>query len=100
MKFKMSVPTTDHWNGEDKVLHCALSITMAATATVSFNLAGLDSPALLGFAASMAVGVAKELKDAFTESGSGFSYKDLAADAVGSALGISVASVIISEVAK
>ena len=95
MKFKLSSPDLDKWNGEDKVLHFTLSASMAVLATVLAHSLHLPSPAACAFAVSMLVGIAKELKDAITEEGSGFSTKDLVADAWGSALGMSVASVVM-----
>jgi len=95
MKFKLSSPEFDKWNGEDKVLHFAFSASMAFFAAVLARSLHWESPALCGFAASMLVGIAKELKDATTESGSGLSYKDLTGDVLGAGLGVSTAAALL-----
>lgn len=96
MKFKLSSPDIDKWNGEDKVLHFSLSAAMALLASVLFHSLHFSEYIACAFAASMLVGIAKELKDAMTEAGSGFSEKDLIADGLGSALGVAFAAALIA----
>lgn len=96
MKFKLSSPELDKWNGEDKVLHFSLSAAMAFNAAVLFHSLHFSEYIACAFAVSILVGFAKEIKDAMTETGSGFSYKDLTADALGSALGVAFAASFIA----
>lgn len=84
--------SADEWTGEDKKQHFIGSAAMAAVASVAFK--DSDHPVLYPFAASLSVGLAKELLDS-TGGGSGFSYKDLAADALGAALGVAVGNGVI-----
>lgn len=95
MNFKLSSPEVDKWNGEDKALHFALSALMASIFYVCAFAIDLPAATEIAFGASLLVGIAKELKDAMAETGSGFSYKDLVADALGSALGVAFAAVLL-----
>lgn len=80
----------ESWNGQDKQKHFVGSVVMAGTIS-----AYTDSPTK-GFAASMAVGIAKELYDSKRAGGSGFSYKDLTADVLGSAVGAYIGGCLVS----
>lgn len=83
----------DDWTGEDKNKHFAGSALMGVAASVAFK--DSDHPVLYPMAAVLAVGLAKEIRDEVATSGSGFIYKDLAADALGAALGVSVGNGVI-----
>lgn len=83
----------DDWTGDDKNKHFAGSALMGVAASVAFK--DSDHPVLYPMAAVLAVGLAKEIRDEVAPAGSGFSYKDLAADALGAALGVSVGNGII-----
>lgn len=96
MKFKLSSPEFDKWNGEDKVLHFSLSSVMSFNLVALFYYLNFPEYIACAFVVSMLVGIAKELKDALTETGSGFSDKDLTADALGSALGVAFAAALIA----
>lgn len=88
-----AMASADDWTGDDKNKHFAGSAAMALAATVVFK--DSEHPVLYPFAAALAVGLAKEIRDEVATNGSGFSYKDLAADALGAALGVSVGSGVI-----
>ena len=81
----------DRWNGADKPKHFAVSAVSAATVEGLF--ANSLSP-LQRFGLAMAPGVAKELAD-MRRGGSGFSGKDLVADAIGAASGMALHGLII-----
>lgn len=83
----------DEWTGEDKKQHFAGSALMGVAASVAFK--DSEHPVLYPMAAVLAVGLAKEIRDEVATAGSGFSYKDLAADALGAALGVSVGNGVI-----
>lgn len=83
----------DDWTGDDKNKHFAGSAAMGVAATVVFK--DSEHPVLYPFAATIAVGLAKEVYDEVKSGGSGFSYKDLAADALGAALGVSVGNGVL-----
>jgi putative lipoprotein len=78
----------DEWGTPDKPKHLAVSAAMAG----AFVAAGMSERQ--AFAASLAVGLAKELHDS-RRGGSGFSGKDLAADALGAYMGAKLGGVII-----
>lgn len=79
----------DEWTTPDKPKHVAVSAAMAA-AGVAVGLTERQA-----FAASLAVGFAKEVHDATRRGGTGFSTKDLAADALGAYLGAKFAGLTI-----
>lgn len=83
----------DEWRGDDKNKHFAGSAVMGLVATAAFK--DSEHPVLYPFAAALAVGIAKEVYDEVKSGGSGFSYKDLAADALGAALGVSVGNGVL-----
>jgi putative lipoprotein len=83
----------DEWTGKDKKQHFAGSALMGVAASAAFK--DSDHPVLYPMAAVLAVGLAKEIRDEVATSGSGFSYKGLAADALGAALGVSVGNAMI-----
>lgn len=83
----------DEWRGDDKNKHFAGSAVMGLVATAAFK--DSEHPVLYPFTAALAVGLAKEIRDEVSPVGSGFSYKDLAADALGSALGVSVGNGVL-----
>lgn len=78
----------DSWTGPDKQKHFAVSAAMASAAVA----AGFTERQ--AFAASLAVGLAKELHDS-RPGGTGFSGKDLAWDAAGAYLGAKLPGVIV-----
>lgn len=79
----------DSWTTPDKPKHVAVSAAMAS-AGVAVGLTERQA-----FAASLAVGFAKEVHDATRRGGTGFSTKDLAADALGAYLGAKFAGLTI-----
>lgn len=78
----------DDWNGPDKVGHMEWSALYGAIASAYVNEPGGWNWKAAGLC--MVPGVAKEFKDSWAKEGSGFSYKDVAADFAGCAIGISV----------
>ncbi|HVE85241.1 MAG TPA: hypothetical protein VND93_20455 [Myxococcales bacterium] len=86
-------PDPDPWLGPDKALHFAVS---AGIAGGGYGLAGLWQPSselqrlVAGGSAALAVGVAKELLDLTAGLGTP-SWKDLAWDVAGTAVGLVVA---------
>jgi putative lipoprotein len=83
----------DEWTGEDKKQHFSGSALMGVAASVAFK--DSEHPVLYPMAAVLAVGITKEIRDEVATSGSGFSYKDLAADALGAALGVSLGNGVV-----
>lgn len=75
----------DSMFGADKAKHASVSFILGAGAQA---ILPEDKP-LAAFGLAMMPGVAKELSDS-RQGGSGFSTKDLVADAVGAALGVYV----------
>lgn len=63
----------DKWEGEDKFLHFFISMLLAW---------------ILPWYVVIALGLLKEIIDAIRPNGSGFSYKDLVADMVGTFMGV------------
>jgi uncharacterized protein YfiM (DUF2279 family) len=84
----------DKWTGNDKVKHFLLcmagALALFPTLYLGFGLSIIIS-ILVTFIAAMAVGIGKELKDMPT---TGFSYKDLAADAAGCLAGLIIMLII------
>lgn len=78
-----SMAHADDWRGPDKAKHLQVSFAAGLLASLPTNDAGK------AFALAMAPGLLKELHDA-RRGGSGFSGKDLAADALGAGLGVAV----------
>ena len=78
----------DPWIGRDKAQHLALSFIV--TSATDYTLAQQGKP--LGYrqrvslGLSFSLGLLKEVHDALRPRGSGFSLKDLLADALGCAL--------------
>jgi len=72
---------------DDKQAHMAVSTLTAGVATLFFEKNGFSESesSWLGWAASMFVGVAKEVYD--QKNGGEFDMKDIAADGIGAALG-------------
>lgn len=79
----------DQWTGPDKAKHVAGSAALGAVAGVAVT----DKQT--AFALAMVPGVAKEVHDATRPGGSGWSWKDLAADALGAAVGVYVGNCVI-----
>lgn len=73
---------------QDKVKHAAVSAVFGAIAGAS-----MDSKAA-AFGIAMVPGLLKEIHDS-RKDGSGFSGRDLAADAIGAALGVYVGNCVI-----
>lgn len=78
----------DEWTGPDKPKHFAASAVMAAAVAA----AGYSERE--AFAASLAVGLAKELHDS-RRGGTGFSGKDMAWNAAGAYLGAKLPGLIV-----
>lgn len=81
----------DRWNGADKPKHIAAS---AISAVVVEGMFSNTLPPATRFGLAMLPGVAKELAD-MRKGGSGFSGKDLVADALGVGLGMAGYHVVI-----
>ena len=84
----------DPWLGRDKVLHFSVSAGLGAGGYAGSALLwdGYGARALSGAAFSLSIGIAKELYDA---TGAGDpSWKDLAWDGIGTAVGVGVALLI------
>ncbi|WP_374488621.1 hypothetical protein [Zoogloea sp.] len=71
----------DEWGGNDKAKHFAVSAALGAGAT------RLDPDPWIAFGLALAPGVAKEVYDS-TRDCNRFSWRDLAWDAVGAAVGV------------
>lgn len=87
------VPTGDAWFAEDKVRHFALSF--AATALGyggARTVLGPEEARIAAGGFALTAGVAKEIAD--VRAGTFFSFKDLAWDAAGVALGLTLANQI------
>ncbi len=78
----------DEWASRDKLQHAALSAGIAAAATA------VTKDERIGFAAAVAVGVAKELYDASNRDKHTPSWKDLAADVAGAYVGAKLGGVV------
>ncbi|KMZ13017.1 hypothetical protein BHUM_00757c [Candidatus Burkholderia humilis] len=81
------VQTSDSWTGSDKLTHMAVSAPFGALGADVMR--DTNHPVIYGTLLGTALGFAKEVFDGTCRS-SGFSYKDLAADAVGSLIGASL----------
>ena len=81
----------DSWTGADKPKHIAAS---AISAVVVEGLFAEDLPVLARFTLAMAPGAVKELAD-MRRGGSGFSWKDIGANALGVGLGMAGYHVIV-----
>lgn len=82
--------SADTWTGADKKMHFAVSATLGFAAINQWP----DEPGK-AFALAMVPGLLKELSDA-QRGGAGFSGKDLAADALGAALGVAAGRWLIA----
>lgn len=83
----------DPWLGQDKAAHLVGSAALTALAHVAWTQgAGLDGDAALPFAAtvSLSAGLAKELSDERRVRRPQFSWRDLAADALGTAAAVAL----------
>ena len=85
----------DDWLGRDKAMHAGLSFALAAGGGLALRHA-LDArtgdAVALAAGTTLALGVTKEAADARRPRAPLFSWRDLVADAVGTALGAFVAS--------
>ena len=91
----LSPREADDWLGRDKLYHLGASFGLALGAHVALTEgAGMEAEAARPLAAGFALGIglAKEYADERRPRRPLFSWKDLAADAAGVALGIAVAS--------
>jgi putative lipoprotein len=83
-------PPADRWVAEDKLRHFALSFAATQMAYAGGRIAtDADTALPLAAGAALALGLAKEVRDA--RAGGPFSFKDLAWDAAGVALGVVLA---------
>lgn len=80
----------DIWNGDDKNLHFAAGVAMAALVTT--HSGDPDK----GFYTGTAIGVAKELEDALTSGEC--TLQDLVATAAGAAVGAYLGNVIVTRI--
>jgi uncharacterized protein YfiM (DUF2279 family) len=86
----MSPPGEDAWIAEDKLQHFGMSFAATAFAYAGARSMIEPDPALVvAGSAALLAGVAKEIHD--VRAGRGFSLKDLAWDAAGVALGLTLA---------
>lgn len=85
----------DAWLGRDKGLHASTSFVLTVGGSLALR-AGLDAAqrdaTALAFGTTIALGVTKEVADVRRPVAPLFSWRDLAADALGAALGALVAS--------
>ncbi|ACG60362.1 gp40 putative lipoprotein [Iodobacter phage PhiPLPE] len=88
-----SLAYADDWTGDDKNKHFSGSAALGVAASLAFK--DSEHPVIYPFAAVLAIGLAKEIRDEVAPAGSGFSYKDLAADALGAALGVSIGNGVL-----
>lgn len=72
----------ERWTGDDKKKHAIGSAILGFGAGLTFE------DKRVAFGAALAVGLAKEIKDATAKTGTGFSYKDMAANVAGAAVGV------------
>ncbi|MDR5785802.1 MULTISPECIES: hypothetical protein [unclassified Caballeronia] len=79
--------TSDSWTGSDKLAHVAASAPFGALG--AYLTRGSDHPVVYGTLIGTAPGLVKEIVDGTCRT-DGFSYKDLAADALGAWIGASV----------
>ncbi|HVO47124.1 MAG TPA: hypothetical protein VMT29_12390, partial [Steroidobacteraceae bacterium] len=84
--------TTARAEQSDKVEHAAVSSVISSGATLL--LKDTEHPVLYAFGLTMLAGFAKEAYDS-RSGGTGWSWSDLGADAVGAALGAGVTGLII-----
>ncbi len=89
--------TLDGWSGRDKAQHIQVSAVAGAIGSAMFREDKAWSWS--AFAVGMAPGVAKELYDS-RKGGSGWSNKDLAADALGAAFGVTVGQQVVMRVSR
>lgn len=92
---RIAPEAADDWLGADKAKHLGASFGLAVGAHVALTEGGEVEPAAArplaaGFA--LGLGLAKELADERRQRQPLFSWKDLAADALGVALGVAVVS--------
>lgn len=83
----------DSWSGKDKLQHFGLSIPLGMLGTHMAR--NSSNPVLYGTLIGTAPGLVKELLDARCQ-GSGFSYKDLTADVLGSLSGAYLGNMYIT----
>lgn len=90
-----SLRPPDLWIARDKAMHVSASLLLTLSGQyVLTDKAGLDDARALPVSAAtaLALGVLKEIADSRRPVGPHFSWRDLAADAVGVALGALVAA--------
>lgn len=94
-----SASAADSWTGVDKIAHAGVSAAMAGVGTVvagkALDLTRRDAR-IVGAGACFAVGVAKELYDMQHPDIHTASVKDLAADAIGCAVGAYIGGLVIA----
>jgi uncharacterized protein YfiM (DUF2279 family) len=85
-------PATARAEPNDQVEHATATAVIAAGATLL--LKDTEHPTLYGFGIAIAAGLAKEAYDS-RSGGTGWSWSDLGADAVGAAAGAGVTGLVI-----
>lgn len=86
-------PLTDEWIARDKALHVGASflLTLSGQYVLTDKTGWSDADALpVAAASALAIGLAKEIADSQRERDPHFCWRDLAADALGVALGAAV----------
>ena len=82
----------DRWLAIDKLAHFLVSLSLVGMSYALLNGRGLeidpDQARLISAGSVALLGLAKEFQD--SRRGSGFSYKDLVADGIGIAVGITI----------
>ncbi|SAL25826.1 lipoprotein [Caballeronia peredens] len=79
--------TSDDWTGSDKLVHLVASAPFGALG--AYLTRDTEHPVIYGTLIGTAPGFAKEILDGTCRT-DGFSYKDLAADALGALIGASL----------
>jgi len=84
-----SAQAADDWNGADKGKHFAVSAALGTASAMHFE------DKWVAFGVAMIPGVLKEVADSSRTNGR-FSSKDLAADALGAALGVQLGNWLVT----
>jgi len=89
ISFATPALAADEWSGSDKVKHIAVSAAFGTASAMHFE------DKWVAFGVAMIPGVLKEIADGSRDNGR-FSAKDLAADALGAALGVQLGNWIVT----
>lgn len=89
LSFAGGIVWNDSWAGKDKVQHTAISAAIGAATGMYFE------DKTTAFAVAMIPGIAKEIYDYKHSNKHSASFKDLAADALGAAVGVYLGNCVI-----